>query len=40
LRSWCSLRTGFYPVAWRLQFGERELELNPLLDDHEYGSVE
>ena len=39
LRHWRSPRTGIdYPVAWRLQVGEREFELNPLLDDQELDS--
>jgi hypothetical protein len=39
LRHWRSPRTGIdYPVAWRLRVGEREFELNPLLDDQELDS--
>ena len=39
LRGWRSPRTGIeYPVAWRLNIGEREFELNPLLDDQELDS--
>lgn len=39
LRNWRSPRTGInYPVAWRLQLGEREFEVNPLLDDQELDS--
>jgi predicted secreted hydrolase len=39
LRQWRSPRTGIdYPVAWRLQVGEREFVLNPLLDDQELDS--
>ena len=39
LRRWRSPRTGIeYPVAWRLNIGEREFELNPLLDDQELDS--
>jgi len=41
LRLWRSPRTCIdYPLAWRLQIGEREFELNPLLDDQERGSGE
>ena len=29
-----------YLVTWLLQIGEREFELNPLLDDQEHGSGE
>ncbi|HWW22107.1 MAG TPA: lipocalin-like domain-containing protein [Steroidobacteraceae bacterium] len=36
LRQWRSPRTGVsYPVSWRLQAGERTLELAPLMDDQE-----
>ena len=39
LRRWRSPRTGIeYPVAWRIQIGEREFELQPLLDDQELDS--
>jgi hypothetical protein len=39
LRRWRSPRTGIdYPVAWRLQVGDRRFELNPLLDDQELDS--
>lgn len=35
-RRWTSSRTGVaYPVAWRLRAGEREFELEPLMDDQE-----
>ena len=35
-RRWTSPRTGVaYPVAWRLRAGEREFELEPLMDDQE-----
>ncbi len=36
LREWRSPRTGIrYPIAWRIQAGERRLTLRPLLDDQE-----
>lgn len=39
LRRWRSPRTGIdYPVAWRLQIGDRTFELNPLFDDQELDS--
>jgi predicted secreted hydrolase len=39
LRRWRSPRTGIeYPVAWRLQIGQRAFELSPLLDDQELDS--
>jgi predicted secreted hydrolase len=39
LRRWRSPRTGIeYPVAWRLQIGQRVFELSPLLDDQELDS--
>jgi predicted secreted hydrolase len=39
LRRWRSPRTGIdYPVAWRLQIGDRAFELNPLFDDQELDS--
>jgi predicted secreted hydrolase len=39
LRRWRSPRTGVeYPVAWRLQIGQRVFELSPLLDDQELDS--
>ena len=39
LRDWRSPRTGVaYPVEWRVRIGERELHLQPLLDDQELDS--
>ena len=38
-RRWRSPRTGAeYPVAWRVRVGEREFEVEPLLDDAELDS--
>jgi predicted secreted hydrolase len=38
-RTWRSPRTGAeYPVAWRVRVGEREFEVEPLLDDAELDS--
>jgi len=38
-RIWRSPRTGAeYPVAWRVQVGEREFDVEPLLDDAELDS--
>jgi predicted secreted hydrolase len=38
-RRWRSPRTGAeYPVAWRVRVGEREFELEPLMDDAELDS--
>jgi predicted secreted hydrolase len=38
-RRWRSSRTGAeYPVAWRVRVGEREFEVEPLLDDAELDS--
>jgi predicted secreted hydrolase len=38
-RRWRSVRTGAeYPVAWRVRIGEREYEVEPLLDDAELDS--
>jgi predicted secreted hydrolase len=38
-RSWRSPRTGAeYPVAWRVRVGEREFDVEPLLDDAELDS--
>jgi predicted secreted hydrolase len=39
LRTWRSPRTGAdYPVAWRLRVGQREFEVEPLMDDAELDS--
>jgi len=39
LRKWRSPRTGAeYPVAWRLRVGDREFEIEPLMDDAELDS--
>jgi len=39
VRHWRSPRTGAeYPVAWRVRVGEREFEVEPLLDDAELDS--
>jgi len=39
LRSWRSPRTGAeYPVAWRVRVGDREFEVEPLMDDAELDS--
>ena len=38
-RTWRSPRTGAeYPVAWRVRVGEREFEVEPLMDDAELDS--
>ena len=38
-RTWRSPRTGAeYPVAWRVQVGEREFDVEPLMDDAELDS--
>jgi predicted secreted hydrolase len=38
-RTWRSPRTGAeYPVAWRVRVGEREFDVEPLLDDAELDS--
>jgi len=38
-RSWASPRTGAeYPVAWRVRVGEREFDVEPLMDDAELDS--
>ncbi len=38
-RKWRSPRTGAeYPVAWRLRVGQREFEVEPLMDDAELDS--
>ncbi len=39
LRKWRSPRTGSeYPVAWRVRVGEREFDVEPLMDDAELDS--
>jgi predicted secreted hydrolase len=38
-RTWTSPRTGAeYPVAWRVRVGEREFDVEPLMDDAELDS--
>ena len=38
-RTWASPRTGAeYPVAWRVRVGEREFDVEPLMDDAELDS--
>jgi predicted secreted hydrolase len=38
-RTWVSPRTGAeYPVAWRIRVGEREFDVEPLMDDAELDS--
>jgi predicted secreted hydrolase len=38
-RTWHSPRTGAeYPVAWRVRVGDREFEVEPLMDDAELDS--
>lgn len=39
LRHWSSPRTGIrYPVAWRIRLDQREITLDPLMDDQELDS--
>lgn len=41
LRQWRSPRTGIvFPVAWRVRAGEREVTIEPLMDDQEYDARE